>query len=525
MLPFSLSGFEIQQIAHEGTSLTITAHTTSTTAVCPTCQHISHRVHSYYTRSPHDLPVSGQTVQLILSVRRFRCQNRQCARQTFAERLPELPLSARQTARLGAILESIAVVLSGQAGSRLAEQLSMPVSADALLRRAKKARSTSPLTPRYVGVDDFAFRRGRTYGTILVDLETHHPIDLLEDRSSETLAAWLRLHPGIEIISRDRSTEYLRGATEGAPQAQQVLDRWHVVKNLREAVERFLNRIQKQQHAHPNTHQEVFPRQKRTKGEQERSEGSRRRRLALYHQVIDLHKQGGSILGIARQLNISRQTVRKFVQAPDFPEFQRVPRTKSAIDAFRPYLSKRWQEGCHQSKQLWQELQERGFTGSHMMVYRWVQLQKDAGAQPLDPIHTPARAPVKDMAPRHLAWVFLRDVKRLEKQELQALAHIRQEEHADMVYRFTQQFVAMVKERNARPLDTWLEACQMSGISELATFAQGLNKEVSALRAALTLPYSNGPVEGKINKLKYIKRSMYGRGGFPLLRQRVLKSA
>jgi len=182
----------------------------------------------------------------------------------------------------------------------------------------------------------------------------------------------------------------------------------------------------------------------------------------------------------------------------------------------------RWQQGCHTTGQLWQELQERGFSGSRMMVYRWIQLQNDTQTEPVAPLQTP---PALRLAPRPLSWLFLRNPEHLEKQDKQILSHIRQTQQADVVYGLVQQFVTMVKERKAKRLSTWLQDCQASGITALVNFAQGLEKEGSALHAALTLPYSNGPVEGKINKLKYIKRSMYGRSGFPLLRQKVLKAA
>jgi transposase len=394
------------------------------------------------------------------------------------------------------------------------------VSADTLLRRAKKKAQALP-TPRVLGVDDFAFRRGHTYGTILINLETHQPVDLLEDRSAETFAEWLRQHPGVESISRDRSKDYQRGATDGAPQAQQVIDRWHLLKNLREAIERFLSHTQMPEEASENGGLAISPRQQRTSGERVRSEGSRELRLALYQQVNELYRQGGTILGIARQLHIGHRRVRTFVRSPRFPEWGKPARTRSAIDPYRSYLQERWQQGCHETSQLWHELQARGFSGSWMMVYRWVQLQGDGKTE----AQRPTTSLDPQMAPRHLAWLFLRHPEHLEKQEQQTLALIRQEENVEIVYGLSQQFVTMVKERHAQLVDTWLRDCQMSGITDLVTFAQGLEKEATALHAAFTLPYSNGPVEGKINKLKYIKRSMYGRGSFPLLRQKVLKAA
>ncbi len=159
------------------------------------------------------------------------------------------------------------------------------------------------------------------------------------------------------------------------------------------------------------------------------------------------------------------------------------------------------------------------------MVYRWGQLHGDGQPEALAQPQRQATPTPPKMAPRHLAWLFLRDPSQLEQQEKQTLSLIGKVQQVAIAYGLAQQFVTLLKERNAQPLSTWLRDCQTSGISDLVTFAQGLQKEGSALHAAFTLSYSNGPVEGKINKLKYIKRSMYGRGGFPLLRQRVLKAA
>lgn len=558
MLPFSLPGFEIHQAVSDLAKLSITATASNPTAMCPACQHVSHRVHSYYDRSPQDLPVSGQPVQLILRVRRFRCQNRSCPQQTFVERLPEVvPFYARRTKRLLTLHTLVASALGGQAGERLLDPLGMGVSAKTLLRDAKKAVLPTTPTPSVLGVDDFAFRRGRTYGTILVDLEHHRPVDLLANRTAETFATWLREHPGVKIISRDRSTEYARGASDGAPQAQQVADRWHILKNLREAAERALKRVHAdlvEQQAAANLPQASRYKRRRSQTEIAAAKVARLRRQAHYEEVVALYKQGMSILSIAEQLRMSRSTVRNFVYAGAFPERATVLQTKSLLDPYVPYLEKRWQQGCRNATQLWKEIQERGFSGGYKIVNHWLEPRREKPGRKhslrekdllgLSAVEEPGthsavqerdsqavegvkqtEAAIALEAPRHLVWLLIRHASELDEQEQRTLSFIREQQTIEDLYGLVQSYFKLMRERDVQALDPWIEKCLACDIPDLVTFAQGLQKDYSAIKAALTLPYSNGPVEGQINKLKFVKRSMYGRGSFHLLRQRVLMAS
>ena len=559
MLPFSLPGFTIQEISVVGTKVCISASSTSPTAACPACHQISSRLHSYYLRSPTDLPVSGQTVSLKLRVRRFRCQNQQCKQQTFAERFPDaLAVHAQRTLRLTTTLTLFALILSGRAGARLLAQTGMSTSAETLVRLAKRAVSPPIDTPEVLGVDDFAFRRGKTYGTILVDLKTNRPIDLLPERTGDALADWLRQHPGVKLISRDRSSEYARGASEGAPEAQQIVDRWHVLKNLGEVVLRVVGRTHaalKQRQAASGVQVRARYKKLRSSSELAASQAARLRRQVSYQEVVMLYQQGKSMAAIVEQLHLSPTTVRKYVYAGAFPERATHFRRKGQLGSYLPYLERRVQEGCDNASLLWREIREQGFTKGYKVVNTWLR----------DYLHKPGRrsseqeqarrqtflAAVNDQAdslpsqevsdspavpaaagtvvleeplesPRHLSWLLLRDRTSLNQREQQMLAFICQEPTIEVAYDLAQRFGTMVRNRQQDQLDSWLEAAVSSGIPDLRTFAEGLQREYSALKAALTYPYSTGPVEGQINRLKFIKRSMYGRGSFALLRQRVL---
>jgi len=232
--------------------ITLVVTTSALWAECPSCHRRSTRVHSRYVRRVADLPWHGIAVRLELHTRRFRCRNSLCAQRIFSERQPRVVAHyARKTVRLNAALELIGFAVGGEAGARLARELGLAVSPDTLLRRLRVASQKELTTPRIIGVDDFAFRRGQRYGTLLVDLVRRCPIDLLPDREAETLSAWLKAHPGIEIVTRDRSKTYASGITDGAPTAVQIADRWHLLKNLREALERLLKRQLRQKRQRP----------------------------------------------------------------------------------------------------------------------------------------------------------------------------------------------------------------------------------------------------------------------------------
>jgi transposase len=548
---FLIPGCRIEQVTRAGpTTVQISTQGTRSGAACPNCRTLSQAVHSRYRRRPADLPNLGSAVCLDLLVRRFYCRNTTCARRTFAEPLPDLLAPrARRTRRLAATQGEIGVACGGEAGARLLRHLGMPTSPDSVLRLVRAIPLPACGAPRILGVDDWALRKGHTYGTILVDLEARRVVDLLPDRTAPTLAAWLREHDTVEVVARDRSTEYASGISLGAPQAIQVADRWHLLVNLREMIGRWLSGIHGRLRGLPPVPGvEMLPARRRgayprTRADAVRTAESRARRVAQYEEVRRRFGAGETLLAISRATGLAR--VRRFAYAESFPERAGRGPVASTLDPFLDHLEARVAAGCENAAALWREVKDLGFPGTAKQVRRWLSRRRsapapsgprrDAAAQPEAASLQPPDATPTLPSPKHLAWLLGQSPEALRPPETATLAWIAQDAEVARVSALVPRLAELVRccgigrdEAPAEPLNvlkSWLDEAASCGIQALETFAAGLRQDEAAIRAALTMPWSSGQAEGQINKLKLIKRQMYGRAKFDLIRRRVLLAA
>jgi transposase len=464
---YPVPGCRVEQVTPDSPAhLRILARGLGHAQPCPVCGQVSRSVHSCYFRRPADLPSLGQVVSIGLCVRRFYCHNTAYRRCTFAERLPDLVSPfARRTRRLAKAQGQTGVALGGEAGARLLSRLSMPTSADTVLRLVRQMPLPDPDPPHVIGVDDWAKNKGRRYGTIVVDLARHRVVDLLPDRTATTLADWLRRRAGIEVVARDRSTEYASGIAMGAPAAVQVADRWHLLANLRQAVERWLASV----HAHlrqlpaipnpvgprPGSRSGPFPRS--AADEQVRLDSEVRRRV-LYDEVQRRCAAGESLSGIARAMNLARGTTRSYAQAADFPErAARRPRP-SLIDPYLSYLQARVAEGCVDAAALWRDLRAQGYTGTAKQIRRWLSERRTAPARTAPhrwcgriPVHTApsSRLPATLPAPRQLAWLLVQPPSALIPLDAASVARIEQDADAGIVMKLARKFTTLVRQRGA----------------------------------------------------------------------------
>jgi transposase len=538
LLPLVPADLVVEQVLPTPDHLTIMCRSRIVAPICPGCGQPSSRRHSSYPRRLADLPWQGRRVQVEVQVRRLRCGRAGCARRIFAERLPDAAGPyAQRTARLGSLQHHIGLALGGKAGARLAERIGTPVSGTTLLRLVRRGATATPSAAlRVLGVDDWAWKRGQRYGTVLVDLERHAVVDLLPDREADSFAAWLQIHPGIEVIARDRGASYADGGRRGAPDAVHVADRWHLLKNcsaaVLEAVKRHMPALRAAAQptssappaaavtAPPMADPDAPPPMTST---QRRQWQGWQRRVQVHGEVMRLHKQGIPIRHIARDLALSRNTLRRWVRGEQ-PELHR-PRMHS-LDPWRPVLERRWAEGCRNGTRLWRDLRDAGFKGGMRVVTEWASRQRLAASEG-QPGPTPASATQRSPWPaaypaRRVARMLTSDTTLAEPDHAYVEQLLALSPTLATVRDLALRFGALVRAHSTDALTPWLADAEDS---ELRGFAAGLRQDEQAVRAALTLPWSSGQVEGQITRLKLVKRQSYGRAKLDLLRARLVHAA
>ncbi|WP_369387167.1 ISL3 family transposase [Streptomyces sp. CG1] len=484
-------------------------------APCPGCGILSARWHSGYRRRLADGVVGGRQVCIELTIRRLFCDAPGCVRVTFAEQVEGLTVRyGRRTPQLGSLLGAIAVALAGRAGERLVARLAAPVSRTTLLALIMALPDPPAATPRVLGVDEFALRKGHhNYGTVLVDCETRAPVDLLPEREAATFAAWLTEHPGVEIICRDRGGTYADGARAGAPGAVQIADLWHIWHNLAEAVKRLVSRHSaclRDPAPIPGEAPEVLhpPVSKA---------GRLAARVEQHHTAVhDLLDQGLGIRAVARHLGLAVNTVRRYARADTWQElatgrWQNLP---SALDPYKPYLHQRWREGHTVAVKLHAELRERGFTGSYSVVRDYLQRFRRT------PNDTP---PPRPPGVRKVTGWITRNPDRLSDDDRQKLkAILARCPELEAATGHVRSFAAMMAIRSAERLTEWIAAARADERHGLRAFADGLMSDLDAVVLGLSTEWSSGCVEGRVTDIKLLKRQMAGRAGHLLLRKRVL---
>jgi transposase len=528
-------------VDHTAAQITLLVRSTQASMPCPLCDTPTRRIHSRYERTLADLPWAEYRVRLQLRVRKWFCRNRHCRRRIFTERLPTVAAPwARRTLRLVQRLVALGVALGGKAGVRLSRQWGLAVSRNTLLRLLRRLPVPSLPTPTVLGVDDFALRKRHTYGTVLIDLERRQPVALLPDRTADTVAQWLREHPGVEVIARDRATAYAEGARQGAAAATQVADRFHLLQNLREALDQvFLTHSTVLDAVNATGRQRPLllpagvvavpvPPHDIPLPAQQRAVQRQTRRQALHAQVWALHREGWTAPAIAQHVGMSLRTVQRDLRTATFTgRKRRRDLGDSVLTPYKAYLLERWNAGCYTAMRLFRDLRQQGYTGGYGVVAAYARRLRQAQGLPPghrrahQPLPAVAEPPCQPLTPRRATWLVLRREEKLTEAETQQLVQLRaqQAEVAEAVD-LARDFATLVRQRQPTQLDPWLQRATSSTLEALQRFARGLRDDYEAVKAGVTLPWSTGPVEGHINRLKMLKRQMFGRARLDLLSRR-----
>ena len=521
-----LRGFRLLSAHREAKRLSLTCERVTRTALCPVCSTAAHRIHSRYERTVRDLSIQNVQVILHLHVRKFYCDQPNCPRRIFTERLSQVTSPhGRFTFGLRQFLGQLGREQGGASGARSATLLGMQVTARAILRFMHALPLPPIIDPQVIGLDEWAWKRGQRYGAVVVDLERKKPIALLPDRSQQTVVQWLKCYPTIKIVARDRSKEFAAAITEALPHARHVADRWHLAKNLTEHLDKVVSKRWRQltkATGEPETPPEavpIFPPAEPPR----QAAGS-----ARYQQMLVLAQAGLPTGTIAKRLGVGPRTVRRWLAERHGPYLgPRKPR-RSPLDWSTRHLRERWEAGEHNGTVLWEELKAQGYRGSSRSVYRRLAKWRDHPRQYGGSASSESvpRSPFEDVTPgKVVGWMLARPGTLSPQAEARLDQITQMDDTLAQARELTHGFLDLIRCHSGEGLDNWRKSVHASTVRQFHTFARSLERDKSAILAGLTLPYSTGPVEGHINRLKLIKRQAYGRASLSYLQHRFLPAA
>ena len=514
----------IDGVAADVDGVQIRGHARAARSRCGRCGQESNRVHSRYVRTLADAVIGGRPGAIRFAARRFFCDNPDCTAVTFAEQVPDLTARyGRRTALLRAAVTSIALALAGRPGARLAAALGMSISRSSMLRLIRGLPDPLVSTVAVLGVDDFAFRRRHDYGTILVNMADGHPVDLLADREAATFTAWLKAHPGSEVICRDRAGAYAQGARDGAPDAIQVADRWHLWHNLGQAVDKTVAAHREclrdpVEDAPAPTLPIVDPQPPQPDpGPLALPETRLAARTRERYAAVQSHLRERQAIGaIARELHLTRHTVRRFARAESIDELLATTGSRGVLlDPFKAHLHRRLADGITDAAALTVEIRAAGYRGSTQTVRRYLHPFRATRTAP-PPVPDPPKV-------RHLSGWIMTDPDHLDPNDQAQLDDARARcPHLDALAGHVTEFAKILTGLHGERLDDWIDKVNADQLPALRSFATGLRNDHAAVVNGLTMTHNSGGVEGNVNRIKTIKRQMYGRAKFDLLRKRVL---
>jgi transposase len=495
-----LSSLVIEDVTDLDGVIVVRARTAGGLVPCPRCGAGTGQVHGYYERTLADVPADGRPVVVRVRVRRMRCPVPGCPVQTFREQVPGvLDRYQRRTTRLAGQAGEVARRLAGRAGAGLLAALGVPLSRHTALRLLLRLALPEVAVPRVLGVDDFALRRGHVYATILLDAETGQRIDVLPSRKADVLEAWLRGHPGVQVVCRDGSGAYGEAVRRALPGAVQSGDRWHLWHSLAGAV-------LKEVAAHSTCWAAAGP--PLNHGKQAATTAER------WRQVHDLTDKGTGLLECSRRLGLSLNTVKRYARAAEPERMIRAPKYRAAlVDPYRDHLRAR--RAADPAVPVWQllaEIREQGYPGSMNLLYRYITQGRVEADRP-------------HLSPKSVTRLLLTRPDALSDSQQTLLGGLTAAcPEMTSLAGLVRSFAALLKPEpaNEARLGDWAETARASDLPNVHAFTRGLDLDIDAAIAAVTLPFHNGRTEGVNTKTKMIKRQMYGRAGFALLRHRIL---